>query len=230
MSVLTCIYCSKVAETREHIPARHFFKGTPEGSLITVPSCKVCNAGFQKDEDFFRQFISGFLMDRSPRAKQLIDNEITRSIKRRPALALQMFSQMQLVNVYTKSWIYLGRRTVYRVSDSDRERVNRIVKKIIQGLFFHEFNQILPLDWSVAIVWINPKVEKEQKLTELATTLKWNVIKEDTFAYGVNHVPKTFQSVWMLDFFKVPLFYVLVLDKKTVKEIPVRRSKMQISL
>ena len=210
-----CVFCDRIADTKEHIPAKQFFKGIPDKALITVPSCKVCNIGFQKDEDFFRQFNAGFLMDRSQRAKELMENEITRSIKRKPALGHQMFSQMKLVNAYTKSGIYLGQKTAYKVSNLDRERINRIVKKIIQGLFFHEFKQFLPQDWIINIVWINPKVHKEQKLGELEQTLRWNVIKEDTFAYGVNHVPNTHQSIWILDFFKIPLFYILVLDKKS---------------
>lgn len=213
-----CVFCGKEADTREHIPAKQFFKGIPDKSLITVPSCKACNKGFQKDEDFFRQFFVSMLIDKSSRAKEMMDSEISRSIKRAPALGSQMFSQMQLVNAYTKSGIYLGQKTMYSISDSDRERVKRVVKKIVQGLFFHEFVQLLPEDWTVKIIWITPKNEVELKLGGLAKILKWNVIKEDTFAYGVNSVPDTHQSMWIIDFFKVPLFYVLVLDKKTAKQ------------
>lgn len=218
MRTNNCIFCGKIADTKEHIPAKQFFKGIPDKHLITVPSCKICNKGFQKDEDFFRQFYVSMLMERSTYAKQLMENEISRSIIRTPALGHQMFGQMQLVNAYTKSGLYLGRKTMYRVSDSDKERIDRVVKKIMQGLFFHEFRQLIPKDWIVKIIWITPKVEKEQKLVEMAQTLRWNVIKEDTFAYGVNHVHNTYQSVWIIDFFKVPLFYVLVLDRKTARE------------
>ncbi|MBI2621988.1 MAG: hypothetical protein HYW63_05095 [Candidatus Levybacteria bacterium] len=217
-TVPICIFCGSPADTREHIPAKQFFKGTPDMNLITVPSCKNCNKGFQKDEDFFRQFNAGFLMDRSERAKELMENQITRSIKRKPALAHQMFSQMHLVDAYTKSKkVYIGKATAYHITASDTKRINRIVRKIIEGLFFHEFKQILPKDWVVRIVWVNPKVEKELGLIELAKTLKWRVIKEDTFAYGVDFVPETHQSIWLIDFFKVSLFYLLVLDRKTAK-------------
>ena len=217
--ISNCIFCGSPADTKEHIPAKHFFKGTPDMSLITVPSCNKCNKGFQKDEDFFRQFNTSFLMDRSERAKELMENEITRSIKRKPALTRQMFSQMQLVDAYTKSAkIYVGKVTAYHVTTNDTKRLNRIVRKIIEGLFFHEFKQPLSKDWVVRIVWVNPKVEKELGLIELAKTLKWRVIREDTFAYGVEFVPKTYQSIWMIDFFKVSLYYVLVLDRKTAKE------------
>lgn len=214
MSEPICVFCEKIADTKEHIPAKHFFKGVQEKELITVPSCHKCNASFQKDEVFFRQFNAGFLMDRSPAAKDLMDNEITRSIRRRPALAIQMFNQMKLVDAYTGSGIYLGKKTAYKISDFDRNRIDRVVKKIIQGLFFHEFNQILPKDWIIRVVWVNLKVQKELNLIELEKTLRWKVIKEDIFAYGLSYVPKSYQSIWMLDFFKVPLFYALVYDRK----------------
>jgi len=217
MSSTNCIYCGGVADTREHIPSKQLFKGTSDKPLITVPSCLSCNKSFQKDEDFFRQFYASMLMDRSPEAKKLMDGEVSRSILRTPALGRQMFSQMKLVDAYTRSGLYKGKMTMYSISDSDKVRINRVVNKIIKGLFFHEFSQILPEEWVIKIVWITPKIEKEQKLDEMAKEPRWKVIKEDTFAYWVNNVPKTFQSIWLLDFFKIPLFYVLVLDKKTAK-------------
>lgn len=210
-----CIFCGKPADTREHIPAKQLFKGTPAKNLITVPSCTTCNKSFQKDEDFFRQFYVSMIMSKSPGAKSLFENEISRAILRSPKLARQMFSQMKLVDFYTKSGVYLGKKTAYKVSDMDKQRIDRVVRKIIQGLFFYRFGASLPKDWIIKIVWITPKVEKDLKLQELASTLTWDVIKEDGFAYGVQYVPDTFQSIWILDFFKVPLFYVLVLDRKT---------------
>lgn len=213
-----CIYCGKAADTREHIPPKQFFKGTPDKPLITVPSCNACNAGFQKDEDFFRQFYASMLMARSPEAKKLMEGEVSRSILRTPALGHQMFSQMKLVDAYTRSGLYKGKMTMYTVSDSDKARINRVVTKTIKGLFFHEFGQTIPEDWIIKIIWITPQVEKEQKLDEIGKQPYWRIIKEDTFAYWVNHVPETFQSAWLLDFFKIPLFYVLVLDKKTAHE------------
>jgi len=213
-----CIYCGKTADTREHIPPKQFFKGVPNKPLITVPSCNECNAGFQKHEDFFRQFYASMLMARSPEAKKLMDEEVSRSIIRTPALGHQMFSQMKLVDAYTKTGLYKGRMTMYTVSDSDKIRIDRVVTKVIKGLFFYEFGKTIPVDWVMKIVWITPQVEKKQKFDEMGKQPYWRVIKEDTFAYWVNHVPETFQSVWLLDFFKIPLFYVLVLDKKTAHE------------
>lgn len=209
-----CIFCGDEANTREHIPAKQFFKGVPEKDLVTVPSCSRCNAEFQKDEDFFRQFWVSMLLDKSQKARQMFDDEITRSIKRRPSLGFQMFSQMKLIDLHTKSGEYLGKKTAYKISDSDGKRIDRVVNKIVKGIFFHEFKRTIPESWEVKIFWITPKLEREQKLIEMARTLRWNVIKEDTFVYGINNVPKTFQSVLIIDFFKTPLFYVFVMNKK----------------
>jgi hypothetical protein len=217
-NIVKCIYCGELADTKEHIPAKQFFKNTPEKDLITVPSCLSCNKSFQKDEDFFRQFYVSFLMEKSSVAMEMFDNEISRSIKRKPSLGFQMFSQMELKDVYTKSGIYLDKMTAYKISDLDKFRINRVVDKIIKGLFFYEFKQTIPDDWNINIYWITPKVEKEQNLDEMAKNLRWNVIKEDTFAYGVNYVPNTFQSIWILDFFKTPLFYILVLKNDDIRK------------
>ena len=212
-----CIYCDKPATTKEHIPPKQFFKGKSDSPLITVPSCKACNTSFQKDEDFFRQFYVSILMDSSSEAKKLMEGEISRSIRRTPALGRQMFSQMKLVNAYNKSGLYKGKMTMYQVSDSDNIRINRVVTKIIKGLFYHEFGQIIPEDWIIKVIWITPQVEKELNLAEMGKQPYWRVIKADTFAYWVNYVPKTLQSIWLLDFFQIPLFYVLVLDKTTAQ-------------
>lgn len=207
-----CIFCLEKAETKEHIPAKQLFKGFSDKNLITVPSCKKCNSGFQKDEDFFRQFWASFFMGRSIEAKQLMENEISRSIKRKPALGLQMFKQMKPVNLISGSGIFIRKATQWDITESDRKRIDRVVDKIIRGLFFEEFKQIVPRDWSITIRWITPKIEQEQKLQEMVKTMRCKVIKEDTFAYWFDFVPDTYQSVWILDFFRIPLFYVIVCD------------------
>lgn len=208
-----CIFCLEKADTKEHIPAKHFFKKISGINLITVPSCKKCNSGFQKDEEFFRQFWVSYFMGRSSEAERVMKNEISRSVKRKPALGWQMFKQMKLMNIVSETGVVLRQATAWKITDSDRARINRIVEKVIQGLFFQEFKKILPKDWSIIIHWITPQMEKEQKLQEMVKTMKCKVIKEDIFAYFFCFVPDNHQSIWILDFFQIPLFYVFVRDK-----------------
>lgn len=126
-----------------------------------------------------------------------------------------MFSQMSLVDLVTPAGIYVGKRTLFKITETDRRRINRIVVKIVKGLFYNYFNETVPEDWLVKVCWITPQMEKKLMLPQLAQKLRWNVIKEDTFAYGFDFVSKTNQSLFLIDFFKVPLFFVLVIDKET---------------
>lgn len=212
-----CIFCLEKADTKEHIPAKHFFKDVSGVNLVTVPSCQKCNSGFQKDEDFFRQFWVSYFMGRSSEVERAMKNEISRSIKRKPALGWQMSKQMRPVNVVSETGAVLRQATAWKITDSDLVRIHRIVGKIIQGLFFHEFKKTLPKGWSIAIHWITPTMEQEQKLQEMVKTMNCKVIKEDTFAYFFSFVPNNYQSIWILDFFRMPLFYVFVRDKTELK-------------
>ena len=49
---MICIYCGKVAQTREHCPPRSFFPehDFPE-NLRVLPACEECNKGFSHDEE-----------------------------------------------------------------------------------------------------------------------------------------------------------------------------------
>jgi hypothetical protein len=81
----------------------------------------------------------------------------------------------------------------------------------------HEFDEIMPSDWQIEVVWVTPKNEKNLGLDKLAQEPRWRVIKKDTFAYWMNSVPETNQSIWLLDFFRKPLFYVLAFDEVTAR-------------
>jgi hypothetical protein len=126
-----------------------------------------------------------------------------------------MFSQMSLVDLHSSTGVSIGKVTRYDLSESDKERVGRVVEKNVRGLFFKEFGLLVPTDWVIKVCWITPETEQKWNLSELRNTMRWNVIRADTFAYGVTYVPETYQSAWILDFFQIPLFYVLVVDKET---------------
>ena len=206
-----CIYCGQRANTREHIPARNLVKDKGSVQFITVPSCSKCNSGFQKDEEFFRQLIASILYEQSPVATFLLNNPVARSMKRKPALGVQMFQQMKVVNLYSKGNIYLGKRTAINITKNDHQRVFHVLDKYIEGLFFYHFGKAVSRDWVLRHSWLTRKLE--EKVIDTLKNMRWERMKEDTFIYGFNSVPKTCQSIWCLVFFGQPLFYSLVLDK-----------------
>lgn len=210
-----CVYCGSVADTREHIPARNLLQDTKDIHFITVPSCRGCNSRFQKDEEFFRQFLVSMLYEQSPVASFLLDNPVARSMKRRPALGMQMFKQMSLVDLYNKGGIYLGKKTALHITKQDHKRVFSVLDKYIKGLFFHHFGNPIPDDWLINHHWLTPKFE--EKVVPTLKDMRWERIKEDTFVYGFNSVPATHQSIWCLIFFGQPLFYSFVIDKENAE-------------
>jgi hypothetical protein len=53
-----CVICTLMpAVDQAHIPGRMFFADPLPDNLITVPSCKGCNAGVKRDEEYLRVFL-----------------------------------------------------------------------------------------------------------------------------------------------------------------------------
>lgn len=48
-----CAYCGRPATTRDHVPPKCLLEKPLPKTSITVPSCRACNEGFAKDEEYF---------------------------------------------------------------------------------------------------------------------------------------------------------------------------------
>src|SRR5258708_5405206 len=51
--LLTCVYCGGEATTKDHVIPRCFLEKPFPPNLPTVPSCRKCNQGYSKDEEYF---------------------------------------------------------------------------------------------------------------------------------------------------------------------------------
>lgn len=49
-TLMNCIFCGDVAETREHAPSKVFISPPLPSDLPTIPSCQKCNNKFSSDE------------------------------------------------------------------------------------------------------------------------------------------------------------------------------------
>src|SRR2546426_12101235 len=57
-----CIYCRTAkADTRDPVPPDLLFPSPKPSNLITVPACKPCNQGFQKDDEVLALVLSSLL-------------------------------------------------------------------------------------------------------------------------------------------------------------------------
>jgi len=197
----------------DHIPSKNLYKGVSINlNPIKVQSCLECNEGFSRDEDYFRNLVSGLLLTDSLTANCLFNTTVSRSLRRSPSLAQKMFSQMSLVNSYSNGGIFLGKKTAVEL---DYKRIDKILDKYIKGLFFNEFKMILPRNWFIKHVLITNK--SIATFMPFLKQLKWKVIQKNIFIFGYNWEPKTFQSIWGLEFFGKLLFYSVVFDPRAVQ-------------
>lgn len=208
-----CAYCGGKAETLDHIPSRNLYKEVGDLVPIKVPSCKDCNTGFSRDEEYFRSVVVAITYKESLTATTLFNGPIKRSIRYRPYLAMKMFRQMIPVELYSKNGIFLDKKAAVITTKEDRKRIFNVCDKYIKGLFLNEFKQLLPSEWVIKHAWLTAKLEGT--LQKQLRTLRWEVINEHIFVYGYNSIPTTHQSVWCLAFFGRPLFFSFVLDKET---------------
>jgi hypothetical protein len=132
-----CTYCGRWGEiTKDHIPPRALFGSAPS-NLIKVPSCKKCNQGASRDDEYFRLILTmrTDVFDH-PDVQQVIPKVMT-SLERPEARA---FAESFLRNtyeipLYSRGGVFLGKTGGYNL---ERERLSRVAERIIKGLFFHK--------------------------------------------------------------------------------------------
>jgi hypothetical protein len=89
-----CIYCNGAAESGEHVPTKRLLESPYPRNLITVPSCRSCNNGYARDEEYFLAALAqvGFVdtlqarlqeggaVDRMLKHSSRLDDRIIRSL------------------------------------------------------------------------------------------------------------------------------------------------------
>lgn len=138
-----CLYCGNVfplkGKTDDHIPSRSLFpKGKTIKNPIVIPACESCNKSYSFDEEFFRVFVVNQTIDTSFAASELFYNQISRSIRRRPKLGHKIMQNLKLVDLYTESGLYLGKKTAMHIPKSDWGRYFHVLDKYAKGIYFHE--------------------------------------------------------------------------------------------
>ena len=87
---LSCVYCGKEATTRDHVIPRCLLEKPYPPDLPTVPSCRPCNEGYSKDEEYFLAVMaqSGFVPPLTEKVEEggLVDRMLER--ERRPRYTL----------------------------------------------------------------------------------------------------------------------------------------------
>ena len=211
--MLKCAYCREEKKvTRDHVISRALFpKKYDKTNPIIVPSCRECNNGFSKDEEYFRQFLNFFSMEHSKESKDIFNTKIRRSIERRPQIGHKAMSKMEIVDLFTESGIYLGKKTKIDISDEDWIRHHTVLDKYIKGLFYHEFNRPLPVDYKIKHVLCD---QDEFLLKVTSQVNKWNKENKEIFAYAYNSITDSYNSIWVTVYYDSMVFISFVIAEK----------------
>lgn len=213
-----CIYCPKMADTEDEIPSRNLF---PEGigpkKYIKVPSCRKCNQRFSLDEEWFRYFVCSVAEPYSFYARQVFFSQGKRSIQRRPQIGFKLKKRMKLVEIHTKSGLYLDKATLIKPTEDDWQRFDNVLDKYVKGLVFYELKNILSGEYNIKhdIFLTNDRISD---IMPRIKNFKWNIVNKDIFRYGFNFVPGSYKSVWIIIFYNSVFCESLVFKAENIKD------------
>lgn len=146
-----CPLCGKVEYlTREHIPPKNLFLKPRPRNTITVWTCKSCNASYAPDEEYFRICVCVGAQPDSE-GYRLWDKKVVNStFQRSPALKQKLSNDMDMVQEHHKSHPLkydsgdlIPDELVPYLLPLEMDRINRVVRKIIQCLHFKHFKSLL---------------------------------------------------------------------------------------
>lgn len=210
MPVLTplCVYCTLAdGITRDHVPPKSFFPAPRPHNLITVPACLKCNQGAGKDEDYFLATLMFSKAGTTPAGKKVWSDRLRRSYEKNVGLRRQIAGSLQRREMVTPAGIYLGRAMTIRY---DEVRLERVVTKIVRGLYFREQGMALDPDAEVMCLFVRER-EHFEAISQHNHMLKdaeprWKGI----FQYRRGFVPGApISSMWLLWFWGTHIFWVI---------------------
>ena len=209
-----CIYCGleepdNCDRTRDHIPPRNLFSEPRPSNLFTVPCCRQCNSSASEDDEYFRFVLTSRIDTSDHPDAEKVRPRIFRSLQRPEATGfINLLREIMIdVDVHTESGIYVGKGAGIKI---DHKRLNRVAKRIVQGLYWDTFGVRLPSDWTAmcrsdAIFTVNNK-EMQGNIAAIFGPLldqpPERVIGNHVFEYWYQVAEDCdYSTVWLLRFY-----------------------------
>ena len=205
-----CIYCGREATTRDHVPPKQLFP-KPRPTLETVPSCFECNNLFGKDEDYF---FASFMFSEagvSVAGKKLWKEKLHRMYKKNSGLRRKIAQNLKPINLFTPHGIFTGRKILIKI---DENRIYKIVRKIIKGLYYIEYKEIMPASQNLDCLFLQTQKKYDTAMNQVSQlkngSKKWDGICQ----YKYNRTEKGNPgSMWLINFFDFAIFWVIASNK-----------------
>jgi len=144
-----CYLCGTSIErdqlSKEHVPPKAFYPKNIRAGLNfqVLPTHKNCNNSYKNDEEYFQHaFLIEVLNQKSPITKQILSDFQRRS--RKPQMPALMRKILKGISNITSGGIHLPKEILQ--VEIDQLRIERVVLKIVRGLFYIENSHFLPLE------------------------------------------------------------------------------------
>lgn len=209
-----CTYCGEYAVlTRDHVFPKGLFKPLPTDPVI-VDSCSNCNEKYSLDEEFIRTIIAAratFV----PEGKQLWKHVVSSSFCRSPKFKSSISELVEMAEV-TKGGIYLGNLPALVLRHDEMTRFKNVIDKIIKGLYFHHFDQILPINYKIITHMLDDAFLSDPSSGNVLQIVWPKLGKVHTIGGGrVKYRYRNVQgneeaSLWSVLFYDRILFYAIV--------------------
>lgn len=215
--VSECVYCGERRPlSRDHIPPLNLFGKPCPSDLITVPSCQACNSRASLDDEYFRLAITpGIDPTKFPKEFDLSIQAIRKlGTGQKLGLAKTMLGSFAKKPLYTPAGLYLGEAGSLNV---DAARIQRVLDRVVRGLFFHHLSKRLPNSRRVSVVsdWFFPVLPAEARapveaILDFLSTAEPIVIGSGVFCYRYRiNEEEAYGSAWWLSFFEHRRFLCL---------------------
>jgi hypothetical protein len=218
-----CRICGeRSAIDKDHIPPKNLFALADRINLLRIPACEECNSQYSKDDEYFKRILlmSAKIENETPSIIELREH-LTRSFNnpKQSKFNIRFAKSISIKNIFTSSGLYLGREPVYF---ADYDRLNKILDKIIRGLFYYHERKILQKDYLIKSFTEEDLLKSSLKAREsvrktIIAPLNSTILNElgkNTFKYRfrLTNLDKR-EGAWMLNFYSKITFLSIVLHK-----------------
>lgn len=132
---MKCYICNNTATSHEHVPAECFFPKGRRSNPIKVPSCDIHNQKTSIDDEYVRTIIT-MAKGANSIAADHFNSKVRKSFERRPALQARIMKEPLFLN-----YIANNEATRGLTLNVERERFDKVMKKIAYGLHFHKYKE-----------------------------------------------------------------------------------------
>ena len=220
-----CVYCGAIAETNDHVPPQNIFPKPRPLNPVTVRSCKRCNCGASKDDEYFRNILIFREDVGATGAGSQLWEKVRRSLRRPEARRFRRSFARSMFDDFTESagGVTNGVGTKIQI---DVERMNRVLARTVKGLYFKHFGNPMPESDKVFVysdqhfaMLPDSASDTLGELVTYATRQPHHKIGGDIFEYcfaPVEDHPSS--SVWAMRFYSSAYFLAVSLpgDYETV--------------